>query len=265
MKLGTDITITCAGHFMKPLKSIGLVAAWGALLVSLSFGVSRASSGKSTGERESLYEVFSHGLKIGEVKTVCAPIVREQRKAYRFESSTHIDADFLLFSYSLDKKEEAMINEEGTFNYRRTSQENGKTVQVTGRMENRSFRFTIDENGSRRILVIPREKYDFTTLDCPEVSMGPGETERNLRVLDLENLTIVKRKYRWVKDEDVDVAGRNIRCKVIDFQDSNKKGRRWLEEDSLGVLITRQDGKGKGVSYSSRLTSLVVRPRLDSL
>jgi len=249
---------------MKPLNSIGVIAACGALLVALSFGPAQALSGKDVGARESLYEVFSHGLKIGEVKTICAPLVREHRKAYRFESSTHIDAEFLLFSYSLDKKEEAMITEEGTFNYRRITQENGKTVQVTGKMENRTFRFTIEENGARRTLSIPREKYDFTTLDCPEVSMGPGETEKNLRVLDLENLTIVKRKYRWVKDEDVDVAGRNIHCKVIDFQDSNKKGRRWLEEDALGVLITRQDGKGKGVTYSSRLTSLVVRPRLDS-
>lgn len=235
------------------------------LLAMLSAGVVWGSQSDGAGSRETRYDVFSHGLKIGEVKTVCAPVVREQRKTYRFESSTHIDADFLLFSYNLDKKEEAMIGRDGTFNYRRTTQENGKTVHVSGRMENRAFRFTIDENGSRRTLIVPRETYDFTTLDCPEVSMGPGEAEKSLRVLDLENLTVVNRKYRWVRDENVAVAGRNIPCKVIDFQDTNKKGRRWVEEDSLGVLITRQEGRGNGVSYSSRLTSLVVRPGPDSL
>lgn len=250
---------------MNPMSRQVTVVLIGMLIVALSSWASWAVSPGDAASRESLYEVFSHGFKIGEVKTVCAPVVREQRKAYRFESSTHIDADFLLFSYNLDKKEEAVVGREGTFNYRRTTQENGKKIHVSGRMENRAFRFTIDENGSRRTLVIPRDDYDFTTLDCPEVTMGPGQTEKNLRVLDLENLTIVTRKYRWVRDENVAVAGRNIHCKVIDFQDSNKKGRRWVEEDSLGVLITRQEGKGNGVSYSSRLTSLVVRPGLDSL
>jgi hypothetical protein len=34
-----------------------------------------------------------------------------------------------------------------------------------------------------------------------------------------------------------------------------------VEEDELGILVTRQDGTGKGVSYSSRLTSLAVKSR----
>lgn len=250
---------------MKAFLREVIAAAIGIVLVALTSWAAWAVSPKDSIARESLYEVFSHGLKIGEVKTVCAPVAGEQRKVYRFESSTHIDADFLLFSYNLDKKEEAVVGRDGTFNYRRTTQENGKTVRVSGRIENRAFRFTIDENGSKRTLVVPRDTYDYTTLDCPEVTMGPGETEKSLRVLDLENLTVVNRKYRWVRDESVAVAGRHIPCKVIDFQDANKKGRRWVEEDSLGILVTRQEGKGNGVSYSSRLTSLVVRPGQGSM
>jgi hypothetical protein len=209
--------------------------------------------------RESSYEVFSHGLRIGEVKTVCGPVARERGKAFRFESSMHIDARFVFFSYTLDKKEEAMVGSEGTLSYRRTSLENGKNTLVAGRMEDGVFRFRITENGEERTLVVPRRKYDYTSLDCPETALGSNEREKTLRILDLENLEIVTRKYRWVREEDVRVGERRIHCKVIDFEDSNKRGRRWLEEDELGILVTRQDGSGKGVSYSSRLISLAMK------
>ncbi|MHC1697253.1 MAG: hypothetical protein AB9919_04130 [Geobacteraceae bacterium] len=245
---------------MDRCKKFGFFALVGILLVSAFYRTAVASPSKSNEVRESRYEVFSHGMKVGQVKTMCGPVELDRKKAFRFESSTSIDVHFLFFSYRLEKKEEAMIGKEGTYNYRRTMQENDKAILVSGKMETGAFRFTINEGGSKRTLVIPRDKYDFTTLDCPELTMGPGEREKVLRILDLENLVIVKRKYNWVKNEDVDVDGRKIHCKVIDFEDLNKKGRRWVEGDDLGVLVLRQDGRGKGVTYSSRLASQVVRP-----
>jgi len=241
-------------------KKFGFVTLVEILLVSAFCLTAVASPSKTSEVRESRYEVFSHGMKVGQVKTVCGPVVLDSKKAYRFESSTSIDVHFLFFSYRLEKKEEAMIGREGTYNYRRSMQENNKAVLVSGKMETGAFRFTINEGGLKRTLVIPRDKYDFTTMDCPELTMGPSEKEKVLRILDLENLVIVTRKYNWVKDEDVDLDGRKIHCKVIDFEDLNKKGRRWVEGDDLGVLVLRQDGSGKGVTYSSRLASQVVRP-----
>jgi hypothetical protein len=240
-------------------KKIGFVALAGFAIICVLCLAVQASPSRENEVRESLYEVFSHGMKVGQVKTVCGPVVRDRKKTFRFESSTSIDVHFLFFSYRLEKKEEAMIGSEGAYSYRRTMQENGKAVQVSGKVETGAFRFVIDEEGALRTLVIPRENYDFTTLDCPEITMGPDEKEKTLRILDLENLVIVRRKYHWVKDEDLDLAGRKIHCKVIDFQDLNRKGRRWVEGDDLGVLVLRQDGSGKGVSYSSRLASQVVR------
>jgi hypothetical protein len=238
---------------------IGFVALVGFVIVCVMCLSVQASPLRENKVRESLYEVFSHGMKVGQVKTVCGPVVRDRKKNFHFESSTSIDVHFLFFSYRLEKKEDAMIGDEGAYSYRRTMLENGKVVQVSGKVETGAFRFVIDEDGATRTLVIPREKYDYTTLDCPELTMGPDDKEKNLRILDLENLVIVSRKYHWVKDEDLDLAGCRVHCKVIDFQDLNKKGRRWVEGDDLGVLVLRQDGSGKGVSYSSRLASQVVR------
>ncbi|MDD2335194.1 MAG: hypothetical protein PHD01_01300 [Geobacteraceae bacterium] len=247
---------------MDIYKKIGFFTLVEILFFSALCLTAQASPSTTNEVRESFYDVFSHGLKVGHVKTVCGPVLRDSETAFRFQSLTSIDVHFLFFSYRLEKKEEAMIGKEGTYNYRRTMQENDKAVLVAGKMEAGGFRFNIDEGGLKRTLLIPRAKYDFTTLDCPEITMGPGEKERVLRILDLENLVIVTRKYNWVKDEDVDLGGRKIHCKVIDFEDLNKKGRRWVEGDDLGVLVMRQDGSGKGVTYSSRLASQVVRSGL---
>jgi hypothetical protein len=65
---------------------------------------------------------------------------------------------------------------------------------------------------------------------------------------------VVTRHYRWVKSEDVAVDGRRVRCRVIDFEDPNKKCRRWIAPDEAGALVVRQDGSGKDGSYSIRLT-----------
>jgi hypothetical protein len=247
---------------MDRSKKFGFVALVELLFIAALCLPVQASPSKTNEVRESRYDVFSHGMKVGHVKTVCGPVVRDRKAAFRFESSNSIDVHFLFFSYRLEKKEEAMIGPDGTYNYRRAMQENDKAILVAGKMETGAFRFDIDEGGLKRTLVIPREKYDFTTLDCPEITMGPDVKERVLRILDLENLVIVTRKYSWVKDEDVDLDGHKIHCKVIDFEDLNKKGRRWVEGDDLGVLVLRQDGSGKGVTYSSRLASQVVRSSL---
>jgi hypothetical protein len=244
---------------MDRCKKLGFVSLGTFVLVSLFYLSAVATASRANEVRESRYEVFSHGMKVGQVKTMCGPVVNDSQPAFRFESSTSIDVHFLFFTYRLEKKEEATIGKEGTINYRRTMQENNKSVLVAGKVETGAFRFVIDEGGAKRTLVIPRNTYDFTTLDCPEITMGPSEKEKVLRILDLESLAIVTRKYNWVKDEDVDVAGRKVHCKVIDFEDLNKKGRRWVEGDDLGVLVLRQDGSGKGVSYSSRLASQVVK------
>ena len=43
------------------------------------------------------------------------------------------------------------------------------------------------------------------------------------------------RRYRWVKSEDVVVDGKRINCRVIDFEDPNKKWRRWRPSRSSGA------------------------------
>ncbi len=218
------------------------------------------SLAESTGSRESGYSVYAKGLKVGELKTVCAAEFSGGRKLVKFHSDMRINANFIVYSYALATTEEAIVGDGGTLSYRRTTRENDKLRQVDGRFENDGFQLEIKENGSSHALVIARNAYDFTTMECPEIRLKKEGEEIALRLLDLETLSVVTRRYKWVRSEDLVVDGKKFRCRVIDFEDVNKTCRRWIAEDELGVIIARQDGKGKAGSYSLRMQSLTLKP-----
>ena len=245
--------------FEKVLVTVIIV-----LCILLLAGVMLCSGDGIHPARESFYSVFSHGFKVGQVKTVCEPFSRGNKKCFKFHSETLVHANFLFYSYGLDKTEEALVADDGAFYYKRTSMQNGKAQQVEGQLQKSGFYFTIEDNGDKRTRFIDRDEYDFTTLDCPEFDMGPEEKEKTLRVLDFEQLKVFKRSYKWLKNEDIQVDGKLIKCKVIEFSDPYKKCRRWVKIDELGVLVVRQDGKGKEGSYSTRIVSLSVKPQLTA-
>lgn len=211
----------------------------------------------AVGERlESSYSIHALGMNVGELKTVCSTVFRNDRKALKFESFTHINTDLLLYAYRLQNREEAIVTDEGTVRYQRATTENGNRTQVEGRLENGRFLLDIRENGKQRTMAVNRESYDFTSMECPEVHLKHEGEDMTVRLLDMETLTVVSRHYRWAKSEDVEVDGRRIRCRVIDFEDKNKKCRRWIKPGEAGIVIARQDGKGKSGSYSLRIVHL---------
>ncbi|WP_052263334.1 hypothetical protein [Geobacter pickeringii] len=228
----------------------------GAVFLSGLLFAAVAAGGAESESRESLYSIFSRGFRVGELKTVCTPVPNGGKKVVKFSSTTKVNANFVFYSYALDTKEEALVGSEGAFRYRRTTREKESRAEVEGRLESGQFQFDVNENGTRRRIAIDRHAYDHTTMECPETAMKtPGE-RLSLRLLDLERLEVVVRHYRYVKDEVVTINGARIACKVIDFDDPHKKGRRWIRGDEAGVVIARQEGSGQGGSYSLRMTKL---------
>lgn len=228
----------------------------GGLLSLVCVWQSSVLGATSPATRESSYTVYSRGLRVGELKTVCSIVPYHDKKALKFEARTRVNADILVYSYKLDTDEEALVSDEGTVRYRRTTREKDDVCQVEGRLDRGRFLLDIRENGVRRTMAVNREQYDYTTMECPEITMKREGDQMTLRLLDLETLTVVTRKYRWVKSEEIAVGGEQIRCRVIDFEDPNKKCRRWIRPDEVGAIVVRQDGKGKDGSYSLRMTQL---------
>ena len=232
-----------------PLFLVGLL---------ISLGISRSGDVFSAlpGEKaEAEYNVYSRGLRVGELQTFTTLIPDGDKKCLKFSGNTHININLLVYSYHLDSVEEAVLEEKRTVGYHRTTRENGHTCKVEGRLDNGRFILSIDQDGARRTMNFKREEYDHTTMDCPELGLIHEGDEAVFRVLDLETLAVVIRKYRWLRSEEVTVNGKRIICRVIDFHDPNKNCRRWITHGEVGALIARQDGKGKTGDYSLRMTS----------
>jgi hypothetical protein len=207
--------------------------------------------------REAKYDITSKGFRVGELLTTSTPLQQDGKPAYRFTSTMDIEASFLFFSHRSSSREEALVGRDGTLTYRRDATENGKKYSVDGRLTEQGFVIRNSVDGSSRTISVSRKQYDYTTMDCPELHIQTVGGEATVRLLDLERGNVVKRHYRWVRNEEVRVGDRKVLCRVIDFTDPNNRCRRWISSDGLGVLIARQEGSGASGSYSLSIVSLV--------
>ena len=224
-------------------------------------GMFMADQGLSLAEaptgRISEYQIESRGFRVGGMKTSQQPMLRDGRPAIRFRSTMAISASFLFFSKKSSSSDDAVVGDSGTVAYRHASLTDGRTKEVVAHFTDGQTQLQITEHyGKPRSIIFRRESYDFTTMDCPEMSLlRPGD-EREIRLLDLENARVVKRKYHWRKNEEMSIDNRKIVCRVIDFEDPDNRCRRWITQDERGVLIVRQEGKSRSGSYLLSMTGL---------
>jgi hypothetical protein len=202
---------------------------------------------------ESRLAVYTHGFKVGEIISRYTRQDEGGHVVVSFTSHTRINADFLVTTYSLEGDEEARIGPEGTLSYRKAWQENGARHLVDGRLEGGTFHcVSTGPNSEVRAITVPRERYDFTTMDCPELRLKREGESLTVRLLDLETCEVVTRHYHWVRTERLTFNGVADLFRVIDFQDRNKSGTRWILPATVGVKIARQDGTSRKGAYSAR-------------
>lgn len=203
------------------------------------------------------YKVSSMGFSIGDVTTAQRMIEEGGEARIQFETRTSVKASFLWMGYQMDTIEKGTLRKGDLVSYSHKGQENGTLIDVEGRLENDSFRFDVLENGAKRVVIIPRNSYDYTTMECPEARLDfSGKTHVTLRVLDVEKMAVVKRDYHLVRNEHYKVAGKEYPCRVVDYSDQNKKARRWINWDGEAVVMYRQDSGGDKDSYSVQATSV---------
>ncbi len=206
--------------------------------------------------RKASYQISSRGFRVGELKSMMQPVVRDGQRLVRFEANTSIDAGFLFFALRSISYEEALVGEAGTVGYRRSETENGRTRSVEAQFFPNHVTLIVREVDSLRMVTIPRAHFDFTTMDCPEATIVREGEQLEIRLLDLAQARVVTRRYRWLKTEAVTIGRRTIHCRIVDFEDSDDNCRRWIARDGIGVIIARQEGQGKSGSYVLQMTSL---------
>ena len=222
------------------------------LLASVLFSHAKQEAGSC---RTLRYKITSKGFAVGEMKTVLSPAKQEGGRAIRYESELSVEANLLFFKVSTRSRENAVIDERGTVSYSHHGVDNGSSVEVDAACEGGTFRFKTNRNGVAGSVEVPRSGYDFTTMDLPETTMQRVGDTMEVRLLDLERARVVRRKFHWLRNEVVEVGGRRLNCRVVDFTDRSNDCRRWVSKEG-GVVIVRQEGKGKGGSYTIKLVSL---------
>jgi hypothetical protein len=214
------------------------------------------SSGNNikTGAR---YTVSSKGFAIGDVTTTQRMTDEGDMPSIQFETRTAVKAAFLWMGYHQDTIEKGTLQKQDLVSYSRKGRENGASIDVQGRLEHSSFRFDMRGQGTTRSIVIPRNSYDHTTMECPEARLDfPDNKPVTLRMLDVEKVAVVKREYQLVRNSLYSIGDKELPCRIVDFSDRNKKARRWITWDGSTVVMYRQDGKGEKYSYSVQATSV---------
>jgi len=239
---------------MNPLlvKILGIAA----IAITLSVTAPPPAT-PNTGGTETRYEVIAKGFRIGNVSVYQRSSRTPNETVIHFENLSDINASFIWMGYHLSMSERGTISKNDLVSYSRYSRENGNDVSIEGRLDHAVFLFHVLRNGKRSTVEIPRASYEHTTMECPEATMEFGATgEVTLKVLDTDFVTVVKRRYRLVREDTYKVGAREYRCRVVDISDPNKSCRRWIGRDGNTVIIFRQDGKGKDGSYSVRAVAV---------
>jgi len=203
------------------------------------------------------YKVSSRGFTIGDVTTTQRRTEEAGVTSVQFETRTAVKASFLWMGYLQDTIEQGIVQNGNLVSYSRKGSENGDTFGIEGRLENTSFRFDVHGQGLKRTIVIPRDSYDYSTMECPEARLDFSKNKPvTLRILDVEKMAVVSRTYELVRNAHYSVAGKEHPCRVVDYSDQNKKARRWIALDGSTVVMYRQDGRGDKNPYSVQATSV---------
>lgn len=203
------------------------------------------------------YKVSSKGFGIGDVTTTQRSTEDGGVASVHFETKTTVKASFLWMGFHLDTIEKGTLQKGELVNYSRKGRDNGTTIDIEGRLDHATFRFEVREPGGARSIIIPRNSYEYTTMECPEAHLDFSDrTQITLNILDVEKMAVVKREYRLIRNEQYTVAGKDYPCRVVDYTDPNKKARRWINWNGTAVVMYRQDSRGEKNSYSVQATSV---------
>lgn len=231
----------------------------GRLLITLALCLVPAclfSAGTNT-KTVARYRVSSMGLAVGDVVTTQRTSEEDGGVRVHFETKTSVNASFLWMGYQLAAVEKGTLHNGTLVSYSRKGKENGTEIDVEGRLENAAFRFEVRGHGATHAVVIPRNSYDYTTMECPEAHLDFSDKPRvTLNILDVEKMAVVKREYHLVRNGEYHIEGKELPCRIVDFSDKNKKSRRWITFDGSAVVLYRQDSRGEKNSYSVQATSV---------
>ena len=113
---------------------------------------------------QSRYKIFSRSIRVGDFASTITHPDASNPKILKFVSICNIKANFIVYSYALENREEALVGEEGTISYLKTEKENENKRRIEGKLIDGKFQLQVLDNGHKKSIVIDRAQYDFTTM-----------------------------------------------------------------------------------------------------
>jgi hypothetical protein len=171
----------------------------------------------------------------------------------RCDVEKRIDVKVLWIAYQLTEDESSWSGPDGCFRYARERTEDGLRSTDRGLLTNGVFELVREAGGRVWTQRFARVDYDFTSRDGVDALVTRDAPARDVRLLDFDVMEILTRRYRFRGAEAIRAGEARIDCRLVEFDDGNKRGKRWVAEDAWGLAIYRQDGKDRRGSHSLRI------------
>ncbi len=202
------------------------------------------------------YEIYSDKKKIGNVDIKLSEIFRNDISLLKVESTTKIKVRYLLlFSFSLFSREEILIGDNGLIEYSNNAKIDGESFKVNGKLSGQMFKFEIEENKETRTSEIHTDSYDTTSGDSPETLLKTMNKKITLRVLNLDDIQVIKQSLTWTGNKTVLINDEKINCRVIEFEGPQEKGMRLITDDEFCILV-EEKGSDEDGPYHVKLVSI---------
>jgi len=202
------------------------------------------------------YDIFLEGKKIGSMALSLSETEFQGQSVLKINAHSKIKIKVLFMTiFSLESEEGTLINDAGAFAYTSRSKIDGDSVVVVGYLENGLFEFDQRINKKSETIAIKRSDYDFTSSDTAEDSLKEVSDSQTFRVLDLDRLQVVEHTLKWLRNEELRVAGELILCRVIEFNTPYERGTRWITDDQFGLLV-KEIGVDEDGEYAVEISKL---------
>lgn len=211
------------------------------------------------------YDIIAKGITIGHAETIRSKVQRDGQALMRCRVSTKVDVDLLFVSCHIDGTEDVLVGPTGVVQFAISATKDGHHHATSGTLSNGVFHCQAVIDGTTNQVSVPRSDFAATTLDGLELQLRKGDPATTNRVFDCAQVKILDRSYRWVEDAVLNVGGSNRTFRVVEFEDAQKKGRRWVCTDEWGMVIARQEAKEPSGSYSLRLKECFTRPQATAV
>jgi len=225
------------------------------LLMTWGSGVVRAAD-----ECVIRYDLVSKGITIGHAEATRSHVTHEGVEMVRYDVKTKVDVSLVFINAHIDGTESALVGPDGLVAFKISSTKDGKHLETSGAMTNGILHFVRVLDGVTNQYQVARTNYVATTLDGLELDLADGSPAVTNRVFDCARGETFDRVYRRLKDDKKEIAGKKRSCRVVEYSDDRKRGRRWVCKDEFGMAVFWQEAKEPSGSYSLRAREIITRP-----